>query len=248
MTLAFRGRGVRVLPAPFAGAPIAYVIGGFERAEEIAAAWADPRASLAFIDCPDWNRDLSPWPAPACFRGGEAFSGEADRFLNELLTEIIPGVESFLAARPVSANSEANPPAAMSTICAQNGDARTNASAAPRAIVGVSLAGLFGVYALFRTAAFSLCASVSGSLWFDGFSDFMASNDMTARPARIYLSLGDREERTKNQRLRPVGEATRAASARFALLGIETRFEMNPGNHFADPVPRLIRALDWLYQ
>ena len=327
MTLSFRGRSVRVFPAPFAGAPVAYVIGGFERAEETAAAWATPRATLAFIDCPDWNRDLSPWPAPACFRGGEAFSGEADRFLNELLTEILPGVESALAARPVFANGEATPPAAASVtcarsaeaprdakspaaapvayaqnaeaprdakspaaaseifarsdedardakspaaasaicarsdedardtkvpaaasaICARKGDARTNVKAASRAIVGVSLAGLFGVYALYRTDAFSLCASVSGSLWFDGFSDFMDSNAMLARPEKIYLSLGDREEYTRNPRLRPVGEATRAASARFTSLGIETRIEMNPGNHFAEPVPRMIRALDWLH-
>lgn len=230
MTASPYNLAVWVSPSSVANAPIAYIIGGLEYAKEVVAAWDSTRATLAFIGCPDWNRDLSPWPAPACFRGGEAFAGEADRFLNRLLTETIRRVEWNIPL-PISQIGNPNPPVFAS-----------------RALIGVSLAGLFSLYALYRTDLFSMCASISGSLWFDGFLDFIKSQTLPARPEKIYLSLGDREELTKNPRLRPVGEATRAANAHFASLGIETCLKMNPGNHFADPVPRLIRALDWLYR
>ena len=230
MTDTWRVWSAQMFPSPIAKAPIAYIIGAFEHAEEVAAAWDSSRATLVFINCPNWNRDLSPWPAPACFRGGEPFAGEADRYLDKLLTVFLRRVELNIPL-PVSELDDPTPPFFAS-----------------RALVGVSLAGLFSLYALYRTDLFSMCASVSGSLWYDGFGDFISSHTMPARPEKIYLSLGDREEFTKNPRLRPVGEATRAASAHFASLGIETKLEMNPGNHFADPVPRLIRALDWLYQ
>ena len=250
MILTLPNRAVRVFPAPVSSAPVAYVIGGFEGAEETASAWLSPRASLAFIDCPQWNRDLSPWPAPACFRGGEAFLGGADRFLHELTEEIIPAVESSLAQPRAVDGGEKRVGEAFASVKGAQKREKTaeNVPPASRSIVGVSLAGLFGVYALYRTDAFSVCASVSGSLWFDGFLDFLKSEPLRARPEKIYLSLGDREEFTRNQRLAAVGEATRAASAHFASRGIETALEMNPGNHFADHTLRLIRALDWLYR
>ena len=36
----------------------------------------------------DWNRDLSPWPAPRVFKKGEDFAGKADDTIETMLKEI----------------------------------------------------------------------------------------------------------------------------------------------------------------
>ncbi len=41
---------------------------------------------LICIDGIAWNCDMSPWPAPSPFRGGEDFTGGADAFLQALLS------------------------------------------------------------------------------------------------------------------------------------------------------------------
>lgn len=51
-----------------------------------------PDTALTAVKVPDWNRDLSPWPAPGVF--GEDFSGGAAAFLPSVLraAETLPGV------------------------------------------------------------------------------------------------------------------------------------------------------------
>lgn len=41
-------------------------------------------AAVFRLDGYDWNADLSPWPAKACFRGGEDFAGLADTHLDRI--------------------------------------------------------------------------------------------------------------------------------------------------------------------
>lgn len=221
MKLTFSQCDVHFEPAPSPEAPIVYFIGApdsEEDAREIISAWGNARASMAFVHVKDWNGMLSPWPAKACFRAGEDFAGGADAFLNALVNEIVPEVEGNLSALP-----------------------------SERCLAGISLGGLFALYAMYRTDAFSAFASVSGSLWYDGFTDFMRREPFGRTPRCVYLSLGDREECTKNPRLRRVGDATREALAFFEEKGISCKLEMNPGNHFVDGVKRTVRALRWLF-
>ena len=51
----------------------------------------DADFSLATIRVPDWNKDLSPWEAPAVF-GDEPFGGGADRYLKYLSGTFVPKV------------------------------------------------------------------------------------------------------------------------------------------------------------
>lgn len=44
-----------------------------------------------------WEDDLTPWPAPKAFRRGRDFGGRAERFLQRLLDEVLPVVETGLA-------------------------------------------------------------------------------------------------------------------------------------------------------
>lgn len=56
-------------------------------------------------------------------------------------------------------------------------------------ITGYSLAGLFAVYAIYRTDVFS-GGCMSGSVWFPGFKEYIFSRELKRRPDCIYFSLG----------------------------------------------------------
>ena len=88
---------------------------------------------------------------------------------------------------------------------------------------GYSLAGLFALWASTQTDLFYGAAAASPSVWFPGWMEFEQQHPIQAQ--RIYLSLGDREERTRNSRLRsnevPSGDFKRQnglASARWRGL------------------------------
>ena len=121
--------------------------------------------------------------------------------------------------------------------------AEENLSPAWRGIFGYSLAGLFSLWAMTKTDAFQRCASVSGSLWFDGFTDYLSTHPLLGRPARVYLSLGDREDKAKNPRMQRVRTATEAAKQILEARGIPCAFELNPGGHFQDPAKRQKKAI-----
>ena len=173
--------------------------------------------NLLVVDPGDWNDSLSPWPAPACFRGGGAFGGYAECFLQTLTESILPAAERELGLMPTR-----------------------------RALCGYSLAGLFALYALYRTDRFTHIASASGSLWYDDFLDFLRANAPRVPNARVRLSLGDREEFTKNPRLAAVGSATRETVQILRSQHLDVTLTMNPGNHFFAPDARLSRLIEAL--
>lgn len=53
--------------------------------------------------------------------------------------------------------------------------------------------------------AFTGIAAVSPSVWFEGRGEYAKTNDIQTE--KVYLSLGDREEKAKNKRLAAVGGA-----------------------------------------
>ena len=63
-------------------------------------------------------------------------------------------------------------------------------------IGGYSLAGLFALWAACRTDVFHGAAAASPSVWFPGFTDWMKTP--TIQSSAVYLSLGDKESRTRN--------------------------------------------------
>ena len=63
-------------------------------------------------------------------------------------------------------------------------------------IGGYSLAGLFALWASFNTNKFIGVASASPSIWFPKFIDYMKDNSI--KTSKVYLSLGDKEEKTRN--------------------------------------------------
>ena len=115
--------------------------------------------------------------------------------------------------------------------------------------LGVGLlaaAGLFALYALYGTDVFSRAASVSGSLWFPGFREYVFSHEPKRRPDRVYFSVGDRESRTKNPVLQTVQENTEAICGYYREMGICTTFRLNPGGHHERPAQRTAAGIQWL--
>ena len=111
-------------------------------------------------------------------------------------------------------------------------------------IGGYSLAGLFALWAGYQTEAFSGIAAASPSIWFPGFTDYMAQKRI--RTGCVYLSLGDREERTRNTVMSKVGAGIRQAHNLLEQQGIPAVLEWNPGNHFREPDLRTAKAFGWV--
>ena len=112
---------------------------------------------------------------------------------------------------------------------------------------GYSLGGLMSLWSLYQTDLFKGTASCSGSFWYPNFDSFIYSAELKS-PKKIYLSLGDKEEKTKNPILRTVGDKTREISAYYQNNKMinKTILEWNQGGHFQQPNQRLLKGIIWL--
>jgi predicted alpha/beta superfamily hydrolase len=109
---------------------------------------------------------------------------------------------------------------------------------------GYSLAGLFALWAGYQTDRFDGIAAASPSIWFPDFIDYMKNHSIQADA--VYLSLGDREERTRNPIMSQVGSAIREAESILAGTETDCVLEWNRGNHFKQPDLRTAKAFAWL--
>ena len=146
-----------------------------------------------------------------------SITGGADDYLRLLVEEIMPEAEKELPGPP-----------------------------AWRGIAGYSLAGLFALYAICQTDVFSRVGCMSGSRWFPGFKEYVFSHEPKRWADCIYFSLGDREAKTRNPVLKTVQENTVAIHAHFLAQGIDTVFQLNPGNHFVQGIERTVAGIRWL--
>ncbi|MCR4657007.1 MAG: esterase [Lachnospiraceae bacterium] len=114
---------------------------------------------------------------------------------------------------------------------------------APVIIGGYSLAALFSLWCGYQTESFSAVAAASPSVWFPGWTNYI--NENTAKTHCIYLSLGDKEEKTKNRTMKAVGDNIRLQHQILAREGKETILKWNDGNHFKDIDIRCADAFTW---
>ncbi len=161
-----------------------------------------------------WEADMSPWECPPLSKNDPPFTGGADLYLKQLTSEILPHAKSLIGAKP-----------------------------AFTAIAGYSLAGLFALYALCRCGEFDRAASMSGSLWYPEFRQFVIDNKPLRPVERLYISLGDKEDRTRQPLLRTVRENTEAIAEHYRSLGINVTYELNEGNHFREPELRTAKGI-----
>lgn len=219
-TFKIGGKTVFVFHSNRPGSPVIYLNTYSDERQKIyeaVQATGCPPFTLVTVSNLAWNHDMAPWDSPAAFKKGEPFIGGADNYLQLLVEEIIPRAEKELAEPPVW-----------------------------RGIAGYSLAGLFALYAIYRTDVFSRVGCMSGSLWFPGFKEYIFSHEPKRRPDCIYFSLGDKEAKTRNSVLKTVQENTEEIQAFYQSKGIDTVFQLNPGNHFVQGIERTIAGIQWL--
>ena len=175
--------------------------------------------TLALLPQADWNNDLTPWPAEPVFKKGKAFGGKAGSYLQQLEKVIIPGIEHNLDIVPDE-----------------------------RWLMGVSLAGLFAVWATAQSALFTRIAAISGSFWYPGFSAWLQAQSLSPSLKAAFLSLGRKEAEGKNPHLKDIATQTQAVADILTGKGIQTTFAWTEGTHFAPVVPRMEQALNALIQ
>lgn len=175
--------------------------------------------SIVVIEDVNWNDDLTPWPAEGVFKKAKPFGGRAASFIDKLTNEIIPEAEKDLGTKD-----------------------------AERTIMGVSLSGLFAVWAGFNTGTFTNVISISGSLWYDGFIEWMEKHTPSPRLKKVCMLLGEKEKNAKDKRMATIEERTHAAvnmlksKSQAAVI-----FELVEGTHFSPIMPRSERAFEVIF-
>ena len=111
---------------------------------------------------------------------------------------------------------------------------------------GYSLAGLFALWASTQTDLFYGVAAASPSVWFPGWMEFEQRHPIQAQC--VYLSLGNKEERTKNAVMAVVGDNIRTLHSRLTERGADCTLEWNSGGHFKDADMRTAKAFRWMME
>ena len=191
-----------------------------ERLKEKELPWLDVMAethNATFVVISGVNWEEDLTPWKAPGLKGGEFAGKAQYFLEMLKADLFFNLEASLRIQK-----------------------------ADRSIIGVSLSGLFAVWASLSMPLFGSVGSVSGSLWYDGFLEWMKENKDTVT-GRYYFSLGDKEKDGKNRRLASVEESTLEAVDLLKSVGKEVTFEYNEGNHFGPLIERIEKAINGIY-
>lgn len=181
------------------------------------------KKSLMLVVCTinEWNKELSPWKAPAVFET-EDFKGEGLSTLKNLTDSIIPYLSKTY---------------------------NINMAACNLFICGYSLAGLFTLWTIYNTDMFSGAICCSGSLWFQGFEEYIKNNKPRS-DCSIYISLGDTEHKTRN----PIMSTVKAKTEQIydfyqnAPEVKNIKLEWNKGNHFNHPEERLQKGIRWILE
>lgn len=115
---------------------------------------------------------------------------------------------------------------------------------AGRILGGYSLAAFFALWCAYEGHSFTGIAAASPSVWYPGWMDFARGHKPNA--GRIYLSLGDKEYKSRNKTMATVEDCIREyADILSGTDGVETTLEWNPGNHFVDADKRTAKAFLW---
>lgn len=168
----------------------------------------DKEFQLIAVKVDAWNKDLSPWEAPAVF-GKEDFGAGAKDTLTEVMNLCQDPNKQYY-------------------------------------IGGYSLAGLFSLWASCQTELFSGVAAASPSVWFPSFVTYMKENKIGSQS--VYLSLGDREAKTRNPVMSTVADCIRECEEILKEQGAKTTLEWNLGNHFKEPQIRMAKAFAWVLE
>ena len=173
--------------------------------------------SLVAFKIEDWNSELTPWEMPL-LRGKGNFGDGATRTLEFIKNDLIPALSECI---------------------------NTGNNGIKYILGGYSLAGLFSLWSGYQTDIFEGIAAVSPSVWYKKWIEYVEAEKPLSE--KIYLSLGDTEEKTKHQILSKIGENIRKQHEILESSGnVKTILEWNEGNHFKNPDIRTAKGFLWV--
>ena len=173
--------------------------------------------SLVAFKIEDWNSELTPWEMPL-LRGKGNFGDDATRTLEFIKNDLIPALSECI---------------------------NTGNNEIKYILGGYSLAGLFSLWSGYQTDIFEGIAAVSPSVWYKKWIEYVEAEKPLSE--KIYLSLGDTEEKTKHQILSKIGENIRKQHEILENSGnVKTVLEWNEGNHFKNPDIRTAKGFLWV--
>ena len=112
----------------------------------------------------------------------------------------------------------------------------------PHAICGYSLGGLFALYAFVREPRLAACACLSGSVWYEGWVDWLRENAPDCAGRYAYFSVGKKEKRA-GLPFRHVEEDLAACEEILRAHGCRVGVTLGPGSHMQHVTERLAAGL-----
>lgn len=200
------------------GGPVIYVIDSPEHPFDITGLATGRNATIVTIPVGNWNDALTPWPAAGLYREEPDFGGHAADTLDELCGLVIPAVEQREGLSPTS-----------------------------RAICGYSLGGLFALYALTHSGTFATCACLSGSVWYEGWTEHLRKLSPNLAGRFAYLSVGTKERKAARPILKTVQDRMEECVDILQECGCTVQYRTGPGNHMQHVAERFdagLTALD----
>lgn len=191
-----------------AAAPCVYFVNMHAHPMDLSGLTEPLRLNVISFYVSDWDADLSPWPAPGLYKGDPDFAGDALTTLHALTGRLIPAVEQAEGLAPRS-----------------------------RAIAGYSMGGLFSTFAFLTSEYFQAMASMSGSLWYEGWPAYFQRKCAEGAAAHAfdgrfaYFSIGSKERKSPPRILSTVEERNEHAAELLRSSGAQTKFVLGPGNH-----------------
>ena len=186
--------------------------------------------ALIGISLTDWNRYLSPWYCPKLFgKDDNDFKGEGQTTFDWLINNCIPKIEKEIL------KIDYNIPV-------------------KRYIGGYSLSALFSLWVFYsdknrKEKIFNGVCACSPSLWFLKWEDFMKNKEANEESI-IYLSLGDREGKTKNETFKKMktGMDKMIEKVKNDKNVAKYIFEENKGGHYSDVELRMAKGFKWIIE
>ena len=176
----------------------------------------------------DWNTYLTPWYCPRLFgKENNDFKGQGQTTFNWLINNCIPKIEKEILSF----------------------DSNTQIK---RYIAGYSLAALFSLWVFYSETNkkekifYGVCAC-SPSLWYIKWDEYIKDKE-AKEESLIYLSLGDKEGKSKNEVFKKMktGMDKMIEKVKNDKNVGKFIFEENKGGHYSNVELRMAKGFKWL--
>ena len=185
---------------------------------------------LIGISISDWNTYLSPWYCPRLFgKEDNDFKGQGQSIFDWLINNCIPKIEKEI----INSNNNIQ---------------------LKRYLAGYSLSALFSLWVFYsdknnKEKIFNGVIACSPSLWFIKWDEYIKDREANEE-SLIYLSLGDKEGKTKNEVFKKMksGMDKMIEKVRNDKNVKKYIFEENKGGHYSDVELRMANGFKWIIE